>query len=80
MPNRNPSLAVLIDAENVSARQVKAIHDTIETHGNPVLWRTYGSFTRLGMAAWNKYINENPSEASRTKPTRPAARRSRRDA
>ena len=61
MPNRNPSLAVLIDAENVSARQVKAIHDTIETHGNPVLWRTYGSFTRLGMAAWNKYINEKPS-------------------
>ena len=61
MPNRNPTLAVLIDAENVSARQVKAIHDTIETHGNPVLWRTYGSFTRLGMAAWNKYITETPT-------------------
>ena len=61
MPNRNPTLAVLIDAENVSARQVKAIHDTIETHGNPVPWRTYGSFTRLGMAAWNKYITESPA-------------------
>ena len=26
-----------------------------------MLWRTYGAFTRLEMAAWNKYIAETPA-------------------
>ena len=60
MPKQNPGLAVLIDAENVGARQVQAIHDTIALHGTPVLWRTYGAFTRPSMAAWNRYIDETP--------------------
>ncbi|MDE0111021.1 MAG: NYN domain-containing protein [Albidovulum sp.] len=50
------SLAVLIDADNTSARHAQAIFDEIVTLGEANVRRIYGDFTGKQLAGWDKAI------------------------
>jgi len=50
--SRAPSLAVLIDAENVSHRVADALFKTIAEFGAPRARRIYGDFSNACLAPW----------------------------
>jgi hypothetical protein len=47
-----PRLALLIDAENVSAAHLPAILQAAEGHGDPAIRRVFGNWAAPGMASW----------------------------
>lgn len=51
-----PLLAVLIDADNVSARHAEAILQEIATIGEPALRRVYGDWSSPHLKAWTDRI------------------------
>lgn len=58
MDNDN-KLAVLIDAENVSSKYLKAILDEISKYGIPTYKRIYGDWTTPQMTSWKSTLLEN---------------------
>ena len=49
-------IAVLIDADNVSGKYVKAILDEISNHGIPTYKRIYGDWTKPQLASWKNVL------------------------
>lgn len=52
-------IAVLIDADNVSDKYVKAILDEISNHGTPTYKRIYGDWTKPQLASWKNVLLTN---------------------
>lgn len=46
--------ALLIDADNVSAKYIKPILDELSKYGNVTYKRIYGDWTRPNSAGWRK--------------------------
>ncbi|HOV68807.1 MAG TPA: NYN domain-containing protein [Clostridia bacterium] len=55
MPN-DRRIAVLIDADNVSARYIKYIFNEITNHGTPTYKRIYGDWTKPSSAQWKNVL------------------------
>ena len=53
MPSNTPLLAVLIDADNTSAKHAKAIFDEIAGLGEASVRRIYGDFSSSQMKTWS---------------------------
>jgi predicted nuclease of predicted toxin-antitoxin system len=51
---RTPRLAVLIDADNVPARNAGAILDEIASFGDPSLRRVYGDWSSQALSQWKE--------------------------
>ncbi|OSZ71905.1 hypothetical protein CAP39_00485 [Sphingomonas sp. IBVSS1] len=51
-------LAVLIDGENVPAKDAGALFTQVNTLGIPIIKRVYGDFTKPGVKDWPKAISE----------------------
>jgi hypothetical protein len=51
---RTPRLAVLIDADNVPARNASAILDEIASFGDPSLRRVYGDWSSTALSQWKE--------------------------
>lgn len=49
-------IAVLIDADNVSDKYVKAVMDEISNHGTPTYKRIYGDWTKPQLAGWKSVL------------------------
>lgn len=54
MPDKPPLLAVLIDADNISARYAEAMFDEIASLGEASIRRIYGDFAGGGPQGWSK--------------------------
>ncbi|MFD0982411.1 NYN domain-containing protein [Tropicimonas aquimaris] len=54
MPDQQPLLAVLIDADNTSPQFAKAIFDEIAAYGEASVRRVYGDFSSSQMKGWSK--------------------------
>lgn len=52
-------LAVLIDADNVSAKYVKVLLEEIARYGTPTIKRIYGDWTQSTASGWKKVLLEN---------------------
>lgn len=52
-------IAVLIDADNVSDKYIKAILDEISNHGTPTYKRIYGDWTKPQLASWKNVLLSN---------------------
>lgn len=52
-------IAVLIDADNVSDRYIKAVLDEISNHGTPTYKRIYGDWTKPQLASWKNVLLDN---------------------
>ncbi len=53
-PNKPPLLAVLIDADNISAKYAEAMFDEIASFGEASIRRIYGDFAGGGPQGWGK--------------------------
>jgi hypothetical protein len=51
-----PRLAVLIDAENMSAACSPQLMARVAEHGNPTVRRAYGDWTTTQLASWRKVL------------------------
>ncbi|WP_313127289.1 NYN domain-containing protein, partial [Proteiniclasticum ruminis] len=51
--------AVLIDADNVSAKYIKYILDEVSNYGVSTYKRIYGDWTSPGSASWKDILLEN---------------------
>ena len=49
-------LAVLIDGDNVSHQNIKAMMEEIERYGNPTIKRIYGDWTRPNLGGWKSLL------------------------
>lgn len=56
MPNDTPLLAVLIDADNISAKYAEAIFEEIASFGEASIRRIYGDFSGGAPQGWNKEL------------------------
>lgn len=54
--NNEKRLAVLIDADNVSAKYIKSILNETSNHGTPTIKRIYGDWTSPQMASWKSVL------------------------
>ena len=52
--------ALLIDADNVSAKYIKPILDELSNYGNVTYKRIYGDWTRPNSAGWKEELLQNP--------------------
>ncbi len=52
------SIALLIDAENISPKYIKAILEELSREWTPAYRRIYGDFTSADMSAWKKTLLE----------------------
>ncbi|ERM80276.1 hypothetical protein P872_22100 [Rhodonellum psychrophilum GCM71 = DSM 17998] len=52
-------IAVLIDADNVPATQVKEMMEEIAKYGNPTIKRIYGDWTKPQLGKWKNVLLEN---------------------
>ena len=59
MQDSGKVIALLIDAENVSPRYIKAILDEVAVYGTPAYKRIYGDWTSTDMAAWKRVLLEH---------------------
>ncbi|MCL1807948.1 MAG: NYN domain-containing protein [Oscillospiraceae bacterium] len=59
MQDQDLRLAVLIDADNVPRRYIKAIMEEIAVYGNPTLKRIYGDWTTPNLSKWKDDLLEN---------------------
>ncbi|OBY26840.1 NYN domain-containing protein [Leisingera sp. JC1] len=53
-PSKPPLLAVLIDADNISAKHAEAMFEEIASFGEASIRRIYGDFAGGGPQGWNK--------------------------
>ncbi len=53
------SIALLIDAENISPKYIKAIIEELSREWTPAYRRIYGDFTSTDMTAWKKTLLEH---------------------
>jgi predicted nuclease of predicted toxin-antitoxin system len=58
MPDRTPRLAVLIDADNVTARNASAILDEIASFGEPSVRRVYGDWSSQALTQWKEQARD----------------------
>ncbi|MCA0872627.1 NYN domain-containing protein [Seohaeicola saemankumensis] len=56
MTSHSPLLAVLIDADNISAKYAEAIFEEIASFGEASIRRIYGDFSGGGPQGWNKTL------------------------
>ncbi len=49
-------IAVLIDADNVSEKYIKAILDEVSNHGTPTYKRIYGDWTKPQLGTWKTVL------------------------
>ncbi|MEI7667969.1 MAG: NYN domain-containing protein [Erysipelotrichaceae bacterium] len=49
-------IAVLIDADNVSDKYIKAILDEVSNHGTPTYKRIYGDWTKPQLSSWKNVL------------------------
>ena len=59
MQDNGKVIALLIDAENVSPKYIKAILDEVAVYGTPAYKRIYGDWTNNDMSAWKRVLLEN---------------------
>src|SRR6476619_1263716 len=52
-------LAVLIDADNISYSNIKAMMEAIAKYGTPTFKRIYGDWTKPTLAGWKTVLLEN---------------------
>ena len=52
-------IALLIDADNVSAKYIKPILDELSKYGNVTYKRIYGDWTRSNSAGWKEELLQN---------------------
>ncbi len=52
-------IAVLIDADNVSDKYIKAVLDEISNHGTPTYKRIYGDWTKPQLTSWKNVLLTN---------------------
>ncbi len=60
--SRNPAeprLAVIIDADNVSAAPIRELMAEISRHGTPTVRRIYGDWTQANMQQWKNVLHEH---------------------
>lgn len=53
---RDKRIAVLIDADNVSDKYIKAIIDEVSNHGTPTYKRIYGDWTKPQLGSWKTVL------------------------
>ncbi len=53
---RDRRIAVLIDADNVSDKYIKAIIEEVANHGTPTYKRIYGDWTKPQLASWKTVL------------------------
>ncbi len=58
MPNQIARLAVLIDADNVTARNASAILDEIASFGEPSVRRVYGDWSSQALSQWKEQARD----------------------
>ena len=56
--DRAPRLAVLIDADNVTARNASAILDEIASFGEPSVRRVYGDWSSQALSQWKEQARD----------------------
>ena len=56
--NSEKNLAVLIDADNVSANFIKPLAEELARYGNPTIKRIYGDWTKPNLGAWKPILLE----------------------
>ena len=49
-------LAVLIDADNISASYIKPMIEELARYGNPTIKRIYGDWTKPNLGAWKNLL------------------------
>lgn len=54
-----PRLALLIDAENISATGTPELMKLVTEHGNPTVRRAYADWTNQHLVAWRKVLESN---------------------
>ena len=59
MEKESPSLAMLVDGDNVSHKAIKAIIDEASKHGNLKIRRVYGDWTKPNLTNWKEAANLN---------------------
>lgn len=59
MGEESRSLAVLVDGDNISHNQIKAIMDEASRHGNLKIRRVYGDWTKSRLKKWKEAANLN---------------------
>lgn len=55
---RRPRLAVLIDAENLSARKALRLMSHVTDRGDPIIRRAYADWTNPRQAGWRRMLHE----------------------
>lgn len=58
MKNKNMKIAVLIDADNASAKNIENTLASIEEYGTIVIKRVYGDWSRQNLHKWKDYANK----------------------
>ncbi|MEM9765203.1 MAG: NYN domain-containing protein [Pseudomonadota bacterium] len=56
---KNDAFAVLIDADNASARHADAIFEEVATFGEAMIRRVYGDFASEALKSWDRAIQEH---------------------
>lgn len=56
MPGKDVRLAVLIDADNISAAYIKPMMLEIARYGNPTIKRIYGDWTKPQLGPWKQVL------------------------
>lgn len=59
MEKSDVRFAVLIDADNISAKKIKNILDEIAKYGTPTIKRIYGDFTDTRLSPWKSTLLDN---------------------
>ncbi len=57
--NKEPCLAVLIDADNAPRTALKEIMEEVAVYGSPTIKRIYGDWTSANMASWKPLLLEH---------------------
>ncbi|MBO4927006.1 MAG: NYN domain-containing protein [Clostridiales bacterium] len=59
MPSKDVRLAVLIDADNISAAYIKPMMLEIARYGNPTIKRIYGDWTKPQLGPWKQVLQDH---------------------
>jgi len=56
---KDKTLAVLIDGDNIPSRYIKEMMEELAKYGNPTIKRIYGDWTKPHLSKWKKVLLEN---------------------
>ncbi len=56
---KDKTLAVLIDGDNIPSKYIKEMMEEIAKYGNPTIKRIYGDWTKPHLSKWKKLLLEN---------------------